>query len=201
MFSRSHPISSPTPSLSSADAALHIPLRTSPLFDNSDFISDTSSLSSSTTTSLPSVVYSRRKNSNFDRVYETGTQPFVIEYQQNSSKHIDPKLSTPILKTNNMILSSPISSSFRSSITSSSSSSSPIGPSLNQQSKFTTQTSIIDSSREDIGHLTTTTRSLMNMSISPNRQQTYSTNPLNASNRSMTTNNDGLKQQHEAIDS
>ncbi|UJR08538.1 hypothetical protein I4U23_012800 [Adineta vaga] len=175
--------------------------------------------STNTTTSLPSAVYSRRKNSNFDRVYIT--QPLVIEYQQNHLKHSDHKLLTPISKTNNTTLSSPISSSYRSSATSSSlssspisftcpkgheesSSSSPIGSSLNQHPKFTTQTSIIDSSREDIGHRTTTTRSMMTMSISPNRQhhqQTYSTNPINTSNRSMTNTNDGLKQQCDQIDS
>ncbi len=73
-----------------------------------------------------------------------------------------------------------------------SSPSSPRGSSLNQYPELTLQTSSIDSSRDDSCHPTAgTTRSIMTMSISPNRQ-TYS---------SMTNNIDGLKQQQDQTES
>ncbi len=214
---------SPTSSSSSSiDTILQITTRASPSFDNSDFISDTSSVSSVTTTntitSLPSTIQSRRKNSLRDRIYSSATRPLLNEYRQKDLSHIDYKLSSPVSKTNIDALSSPISS-LRSSTSfsptsftcpkgheessSSSSSSSPIGSSLNQYTGFTSQTSIIDSSRDDIGHPTTTIRSMMTMSISPNRHhnQTYSTNPINTSISSMTNNNDGLNQQQDQTES
>ncbi|CAF3630090.1 unnamed protein product [Adineta steineri] len=220
---------SPTRSLSPLDTILPIPKRISPpIIDNSDFISDTSSVSSlttsNTTTSLPSAIYSRRKIFNYDRIYSTSTRPLLREYQQRNFDYIDSKSLSSILKTDNITLTSSISSSqspttsssssplsftcFKGHEESSLSSSSLIGSSLNQHAKFTTQTSTIDSSREDIGHPTTTTtiptRSMMTMSISPNRHhnQTYSMNPINTSIRPMmTNNNDGLKQQRDQIES
>lgn len=72
---------------------------------------------------------------------------------------------------------------------------SPIGSSLNQYVESTSQTPSIDLSPDDSCHpTTTTTRSIMTMSISPNRHhnQTYS---------SMTNNINELKEQQDQKES
>jgi len=80
--------------------------------------------------------------------------------------------------------------------------------SLNQYTEFTLQTLNADTSRDDIGPPTTTsTRSIMTMSMSPNRHhnQTRSAKAIITSSQiSPTTNvtitannNDGLKQQQQ----
>ncbi|CAF2658268.1 unnamed protein product [Rotaria sp. Silwood2] len=203
--------SSPTPSSSSMDSVLQIKTRASPSFDNSDFISDTSTASSMTTvTSLGSNFSSRRRSPIYDHIISLKTRPLISEYQQKDLNHIDYKFLSPILNTNTTPLSSPVSSlSSSSSISStyftsskgheeSSPSSSPIGSSLNQYTKFTLQTPTTDSSRDNDGH-STTTNGIMNMSMSLNRynNQTHSPNSIITSNSAMTNNHDGLKQQRE----
>ena len=215
-----HEPPSPTSLSSSIDTILQITRHTSPSVDNSDFISDTSSVSSVTTTntitSSPSTIHLRRKNATSDRICSSATRPLLNAYQQRDLNHIDYKFSSPVLKTNTDALSSPISF-LRSSTSfsptsftcpkgheeSSSSPPSPIGSSLNQYTGFTSQTSTIDSSRDDISHPTTTTRSMMTMSISPNRHhnQTNSSNPINASISSITNDNYRLKSPRDQIES
>ncbi len=167
--------------------------------DNDDFIPDTANASLVTTrTNTISSLPSRRINPTYDRIYSpTSTRPLLNAYQQKDSNY---KFLSPVLNTNTASLSSPISSSTSSSASftclkgheeSSSSPSSPIESSLNQYTEFTSQTPSIDSSPDDSCHLTTTaTRSIMTMSISPNRHhnQTYS---------SMTNNTNGLKEQQD----
>jgi hypothetical protein len=200
----------PTSSSSSVDAILQIPTHTSSSFDTNDFISDTSTTSSVTATtntirSLTSTTPSRYKHSSCDRMHSLKTRPLLSEYQQKDLNHIDYKILSPVLNTNIVPLSSPISS-LPSSSTSftcpkghEESSTSPIGSSLNQYTEFTSQTPSIDSIRDDCSHSTTTARSIMTMSISPNRHhnQTHSLNSINT----MTNNNDGLKQQRDQKES
>lgn len=128
-----------------------------------------------------SVLPSKQLNPVCDRIHSSPTRPLFNSYQQKDS---DYKFSSSILNTNTIRLSSPISpSSSSASFTclkgheessSSSPSSSPIGSSLNQYTEFTSQTPSVDSSRNDSCH--PTTRTIMTMSISPNRpyNQTHS---------------------------
>jgi len=119
---------------------------------------------------------------------------------------------SPVSQTNTVPLSSPVSS-IPTSTTSltcpkghEQSLSSPMGSSLNQYTEFTLQTLNADTSRDDIALPTTTsTRSIMTMSMSPNRHhnQIRSAKAIITSaqispttNVTITTNNsDGLKQQ------
>jgi hypothetical protein len=204
----------------------------SPSLDNSDFISDTSTASSVTTTnntvtSLSSTIpsqTSRRTSPSFERIYSPKTRPLLSEYQQQNSTHIDYKFLSPVSHTNTVPSSSPVSSfpssSFSSTPTTSltcpkgheqSSLSSPMGSSLNQYKEFASQTLTADTSRDDIGPpITTATRSIMTMSMSPNRphNQTRSAKAIitsaqisPATNVTITTNNsDGLKQQQQQRD-
>ncbi len=203
---------------------VQITTRASPSLDNSDFISDTSSVSSVTTTNtvtslastIPSQI-SRRTSPAFDRIYSSTIRPLLSEYQQQNSTHIDYKFLSPVSQTNTVPLSSPISS-FSSTPTSTTSFtcpkgheqslSSPMSSSLNQYKEFTSQTLNADTSRDDIGPPTTTsTRSIMTMSMSPNRHhnQTRSAKAIITSsqispttNVTITANNkDGLKQQQQ----
>ncbi len=199
---------------------MQITTRASPSFDSSDFISDTSAASSVTTTntvtSLSSTIApqtSRQRSLSFDRVYSSTIRPLLSEYQQQNSTNIDYKFSSPLLQTHIVPLSLPISSFspiptfFTCPKGHEQSLPSPIGSSLNQYRGFTSQTLNIDTSRDDnIGSPTTkTTRSIMTMSMSPNRHhnQTRSAKAIITSaqisptpNVTITTNNsDGLKQQ------
>jgi len=153
-----------------------------------------------TNTSLPS----QRLNSTTNRIYLSPTRPLLSAYQQKDS---DYKFLSPVLNTNTVSLSSPISSSTSSlspsaSFTclkgheesSSSSPTSPIGSSLNQYTEFTLQTPSIDSSPDDSCHPTITSRSIMTMSISPNRHH-------NQTHSSMTNNTNGLKEQQDQTES
>jgi hypothetical protein len=82
-----------------------------------------------------------------------------------------------------------------------------MGSSLNQYTEFTSQTLNADTYRDDISLLPTTTRSIMTMSMSPNRHhnQTRSAKAIITSaqispttNVTITPNNsDGLKQQQQ----
>jgi hypothetical protein len=178
-----------------------------PSFDNSDFIDDTSTVSSVTTTTNTIIsVPSRRKSSSCDRIYSSKTRPLLSEYHQKDLNHIDYKFLSPVLNTSTVPLSSSPISPLPSTTSSSSpsalftcpkgheeSSPSPIGSSLNQYASFTSQTSTTDSSPDDNSH-PTTTRSIMTMSILPKRHhnQTHST---------ITNNNDGLKNQRDQIES
>jgi hypothetical protein len=157
---------------------------------------------------------SRRTSPSFDRTYSSTIRPLLSEYQQQNSTHIDYKVLSPVSHTNTVPLSSPISS-FSSTPTSTTftcpkgheqSFSSPMGSSLNQYTEFTSQTLNADTSLDDIGPPTTTsTRSIMTVSMSPNRHhnQTRSAKAIITSaqispttNVTITTNNsDGLKQQ------
>ncbi|CAF3613339.1 unnamed protein product [Adineta steineri] len=216
---------SPSPSSSSVDTIVQITTRGSPSLDTSDFISDTSTASSVTTTntvtSLSSPILSptsRRRSPSYERIYSSTIRPLLSEYQQQNSPRIDYKfISPPVPQTNTIHPSSTISSSSSSTPTSpftcpkghEQSSSSPIGSSLNQYAGFTLQTLNIDTSRDDIGSPTTkTTRSIMTMSMSPNRHhnQTRSAKAIVTSaqitpttNVTITANNtdDGLKQQQQ----
>ena len=164
---------------------MQITTRTSPSLDSSDFISDTSTASSVTTTntvtSLSSTILSqasRRPSPNFDRVCSSPTRPSLSEYQQHDSARIAYKFLTPVSNTNTTRSSSPVSPfpsrtfsspppppppSPATSLTCpkgheqpSSSSSSPMRSSLNQYAEFTSQTPTADTSREDMGPRTTT---------------------------------------------
>ncbi|CAF0781271.1 unnamed protein product [Adineta steineri] len=219
---------SPSPSSSSVDTIVQITTRGSPSLDTSDFISDTSTASSVTTTntvtSLSSPILSptsRRRSPSYERIYSSTIRPLLSEYQQPNSPRIDYKfISPPVPQTNTIHPSSTISSSSSSSTPTPTSpftcpkgheqsSSSPIGSSLNQYAGFTLQTLNIDTSRDDIGSPTTkTTRSIMTMSMSPNRHhnQTRSAKAIVTSaqitpttNVTITANNtdDGLKQQQQ----
>jgi hypothetical protein len=170
-----------------------------------------------TVTSLSSTIppqTSRQRSLSFDRVYSSTIRPLLSDYQQQNSTNIDYKFSSslPISsfspiptfftcpKGHEQSLPSPIGSSLTLP--------SPIGSSLNQYRGFTSQTLNIDTSRDDnIDSPTTkTTRSIMTMSMSPNRHhnQTRSAKAIITSaqisptpNVTITTNNsDGLKQQH-----
>ncbi len=186
--------------------------------DNSDFISDTSAASSVTTTNtvtslsstIPSQI-SRRTSPSFERIYSSTIRPLLSDYQQQTSKHIDYKFLSPVSQINTVPLSSPISSSptsFTCPKGHEQSLSSPMNSSLNQYREFTSQTLNADTSRDDIAlSPTTTTRSIMTMSMSPNRHhnQTRSAKAIitsaqisPTSNVTITTNNsDGLKQQQQ----
>lgn len=215
---------------------MQITSRASPSLDNSDFISDTSTASSVTTantltsvcSSIPSVRFSHRPNSTSDSICSSPTRSFLSEYPPRAhATQIDYRVLTPVsnidlASTASPITSSPSSTSSLSTSTaavacpkghdqlsSSSSSSSfpsPMRSSLNQYAKFTSQTPTADTSRDDISPATTT-RSLMTMSMSPNRHhnQTRSVKAIIASAQispstdvtSTTNNGDGLKQQDQ----
>lgn len=168
-------------------------------------MSDKSSVTTKKTfTSLPS-----RKISptSYERIYSSTTRPLLNAYQQKDS---DYKVLSPVLNTNTVSLSSPISSLSSSSSLSNSftclkgheessssspSSSSPIGSSLNQYPEFALQTPSIDLSPDDSCHpTTTTTRSIMTMSISPNHHHNQIHSP-------MTNNTNGLKEQQDQKES
>ena len=195
---------------------MQITTRASPSLDTSDFISDTSTASSVTTTntvtSLSSTILSqtpRQRSPNYERIYSSTIRPLLSEYQQ----HIDYKFSSPVSQTNPIRSSSPpISTTSTSSFTCpkghEQSLSSPIGSSLNQYAGFTLQTLNIDTTRDDddIGSPTTTktTRSVMTMSMSPNRHhnQTRSAKAIITSAQispttNVTNNTDGLNQQQQ----
>jgi hypothetical protein len=170
-----------------------------------------------TVTSLSSTIApqtSRQRSLSFDRVYSSTIRPLLSEYQQQNSAHIDYKFLSPVSQTNTVPLSSPISStptsttSFTCPKGHEQSLSSPMSSSLNQYREFTSQTLNGDTSRDDIGPpITTTTHSIMNMSMSPNRyyNQTRSAKAIMRSAQisptrtvTITTNNsDGLKQQQQ----
>ena len=215
------------------DTLVQITSRTSPSLDNSDFISDTSTASSVTTnntitsmcSSIPSFRFSHRPSSTSDSICSSPTRSFLSEYPHPQPGQIDYKVFTPVSNTNLVPIASPISSSpsstsshststaavacpkgheqLSSSSSSLSSFPSPMRSSLNQYAKFTSQTPTADTSRDDISPATTT-RSLMTMSMSPNRHhnQTRSVKAIIASAQispntdvTITTNNgDGLKQ-------
>jgi len=146
----------------------------------------------------------RQINPTCDRIYSSPTRPLLNAYQQKDS---DYKFLSPDLNTNTVPLSSPISTSSSSSSSSvlspasftclkgheDSSPSSPKGSSLNQYTELTSQTPSIDSSPDDSCHpAITTTRSIMTMSISPNRHH-------NQTHSLMTNNVNGLKEQQDQI--
>jgi len=185
---------------SPVNTRVQITARASPTFGDSDFISDTSTASSVTTSSSK---HSQRTSPTFDRTYPLRTSPLLNEYQQQTSNHINYKIFSPVLNTNTTPSSSLISSlpsstsSFPASYTcpkGHEQSSSLLGSSLNQYIEFASQTQTADTSRDDIGHPTTTTRSIMTVSLSPNRHLNQ-TRLVNAIIR--TNNNDELKQQQQ----
>lgn len=188
-----------------------------------------------TITSLTSIVpsqISRRTSpsSSTERPHSSTKRPLTSDYhqqQKQTSTRIDYKSSSPVSQTNiissSSSSSSPISS-FSSLLTPSTASStytcpkgheqplsSPISSSLNQYTKFTLQTLNTDTTRDDIGppspSLTKTTRTVMTMSMSPNRHhnQTRSAKAIitssqisSSANVTFTPNNaDGLKQQQQ----
>ncbi|CAF3423716.1 unnamed protein product [Rotaria sp. Silwood1] len=220
-FSYQQRESSPSLSSSSVDALVHVTGCTSPSYDNSDFMSDTSTASSITTantlTSLSSIIpshISRRTSPNSERIHPSIKRPLLNEYQQQNLTPIDYKFSSPAITVRSI---SPISlpPSISTSITSYAQSkgheqslSSAKGSSLNQCTEFTSQTLTADTSRDNIGPSTTiTTRSIMTMSMSPNRHhnQTRSAKAIITSSQIspspnvtiMTNNSDGLKQQQQ----
>ena len=89
--------------------------------DNSDFISDTSSVSSLSTptralTSLVSNVRSPQRNPTFARIHSSTTRPLRTEYVQYLSNEIDYRHLSPVSNTNTISsFSSPISTSAVSS--------------------------------------------------------------------------------------
>ena len=218
------------------DTLVQVTSRASPSLDNSDFISDTSTASSVTTantltsicSSIPSARFSHRPSSTSDSICSSPTRSYLSEYPPRAqAAQIDYRVLTPVSNTNLASTASPITSSPSSTSTlststaavacpkghdqlslSSSSSSfpSPMRSSLNQYAKFTSQTPTADTSRDDISPATTT-RSLMTMSMSPNRHhnQTRSVKAIIASAQissntdvtSTTNNGDGLKQQDQ----
>ncbi|CAF4145304.1 unnamed protein product [Rotaria sp. Silwood2] len=220
-FSQKRCESSTSLSSSSVDTIGQITERRSPSYDNSDFMSDTSTASSITTTntltSLCSTIpshMSRRTSPNSERIHSSIKRPLLSEYQQQNLTPVDYKLSSPAITIRS---TSPISlpSSISTSITSfaqpkghEQSLSSSKGSSLNQYTEFTSQTLAADTSRNNIGPSTTiTTRSIMTMSMSPNRHhnQTRSAKAIITSSQIspstnvtiMTNNSDGLKQQQQ----
>jgi len=171
------------------------------------------------TSTIPSPI-SRRTSPIFERTYSSTIRPLLSEYQQQNSAHIDYKFLSPVSQTNTVPLSSSISStptsttSFTCPKGHEQSLSSPMSSSLNQYREFTSQTLNGDTSRDDIGPpITTTTHSIMNMSMSPNRHynQTRSAKAIMRSAQisptrtvTITTNNidfqtqDGIRDQTES---
>jgi hypothetical protein len=174
---------------------VQITTRASPTFDDRDIVSNTSTASS--------VKDLQRTSLTFDRAYPSTISPLLNEYQQPTSNHINYKFFSPVLNTNTTPSSSLISSlpsstsSFPASYTcpkGHEQSSSLLGSSLNQYIEFASQTQTADTSRDDIGHPSTTTRSVMTVSLSPNRHLNQ-TRLVNAIIR--TNNKDEIKQQHQ----
>lgn len=178
---------------------------------------------------IPSNRFSRSSNRKLEHVLPSTNKPTLLsEYQHANSTPLDYKCLTPVSQINTIHRSSPISSSPSSSFssistttsftcpkgheqlstsssTSSPLSSSPMRSSRNQYAQFTCQTTTADTSRDNISPSTTTTRSLMTMSMSPNRHhnQTRSAKAIITSAQIspiMTNNIDGLNSSHKPED-